>query len=359
MQVKEHLMMKHEIFFIILFSLLLLPLSSAAAAGTPIDMVYVPAGYSMMGAENGDLTAESDAKPYHLVYVDAFYMDKQEVTNADYAVCVNAGACRSPESIASKTRSDYYTNPMYASFPVVNVSWQDAVDYCQFVEKRLPTEAEWERAARGLEDNRRYPWGNGTPKAVNMNVSAVPGDTERVNIYSSGLSPYGAADMLGNAAEWVSDWYDPLWYEQKEQENPQGPLSGYEKVIRGGSFQTDLSSLHAANREGLDPHSYAYDVGFRCAMSIRVSVQYNTATNDEDTANVDFAYVKAGNENGIFLLAEPGSGYGTSLICVVPNGAVVEILAGPVNINYSDWYQIRTQNGESGWTIASAVVNIE
>lgn len=341
------------------FLYLCLLLLTEAAAGTPIDMVYVSGGYSMMGAELGDLNAGTNAKPIHLIWVDPFYIDTHEVTNADYAVCVNAGACNEPESPQSMTRPNYYTNPMYANFPVVNVTWQDAVDYCAFVEKRLPSEAEWERAARGIEDNRRYPWGNGTPKAYNMNISLVPGDTERVNIYVSGYSPFGAADMMGNAAEWVADWYDASWYETYERENPQGPSTGEERVVRGGSFETPLTELHITNRTGMSPYSYSNTVGFRCALGIRESVQYNPSLDDGSADEIEFAYIKAGNENGIFLLEQPGSGYGTALICVVPNGAVVEILAGPVNINYSDWYQIETQNGETGWTIGSAIVIIE
>ena len=327
------------------------------AAGTPVDMVYVSSGYSMMGAEYGDLYAESNAKPYHLVYIDGFYIDIHEVTNSDYAVCVAAGQCQKPKNTASKTREDYYTNPAYAQFPVVNVTWQDAVDYCTFVEKRLPTEAEWERAARGREDNRRYPWGNGSPRNYNMNITNVPGDTERVNIYVQGYSPYGAADMMGNVSEWTSDWYDALWYEIREQDDSQGPETGYEKVVRGGNFESALTDLHIASRYGQSPESSSNTVGFRCAMSIRQSVGYNT-TNETEEYEPEFAYIKAGNENGIFLLSEPGSGYDAPMVGVIPNGAVVEIIAGPVSINYSEWYQMRTQSGENGWTLASAVVPV-
>ncbi len=328
-------------------------------AAEPLDMVYVPSGYSMMGAELGELMAAPDTKPYHLVYLDPFYIDIHEVTNADYAVCVAAGACRAPESPDSKTRTGYYGNSVFAKFPVLNVTWQDAADYCAFVEKRLPTEAEWERAARGISDGRRYPWGNSSPKMTNMNISNVPGDTEMVNIYIGGLSPYGAADMMGNVSEWVADWYSPLWYEQKEQDNPQGPASGTKKVIRGSSFETSGSELHIAARSAMDPESFSNLVGFRCALSPRESLSYDLPVEYLIEEQPEFAYIKAGNENGIFLLAEPGSGYGTALVCVVPNGAVVEILAGPVSINYSDWYQIQTQNGEMGWTISSAVVLVD
>ncbi len=331
----------------------------SADAADPLDMVYVESGYSMMGAELGDLTSDSNAKPSHLVYLDPFYIDIHEVTNADYAVCVAAGACKEPESMDSKTREGYYTNSVFAKFPVLNVTWQDAADYCAFVEKRLPTEAEWERAARGISDGRRYPWGDSSPKMTNLNTSNVPGDTEMVNIYTGGLSPYGAADMLGNVSEWVADWYDPLWYEQNERENPQGPVSGTEKVVRGSSFETAPGELYAAARTGMDPESYSSTVGFRCALSPRESLSYNMPIEYLIDKKTEFAYIKAGNDNGIFLLSEPGSGYDAPLVCVVPNGAVVEILAGPVSINYSDWYQIQTQNGDMGWTLSSAVVPVD
>lgn len=351
--------MNHKILFFLGIIIVFFYSAAVVLAVTPMDMVYVSSGYSMMGTEYGDLSAERNTKPYHLVYLDPFYIDVHEVTNADYAVCVAAGACEEPKSIASKTRDDYYTNPIYASFPVVNVTWQDAVDYCEFVEKRLPTEAEWERAARGIADNRRYPWGNGSPKLTNMNISLIPGDTERVNIYTQGLSPYGAADMVGNVSEWVADWYQENWYEMKETENPQGPSSGMEKTVRGSSFETDNTEHHTTARTGMNPNDFSYAVGFRCVQSIRKSIGYNSSDKSSETSPSDYLYIKAGNENGIFLLQEPGTGYDSALIAIVPNGAVVEIIAGPVSINYSEWYQVRTQSGEIGWTIASAVVSAE
>lgn len=351
-------MKKHILPFLLLSCIFFSGLLFSGVSGIPIDMVYVSSGYSMMGAEYGDLTASMNAKPNHLVFVNAFYIDTHEVTNEDYAVCVAAGACREPQEADSKTREGYFTNKVFAKFPVVNVTWQDAADYCKFVEKRLPTEAEWERAARGIADDRRYPWGNGSPNMNRMNTSLIPGDTEMVNIYTGGVSPYGAADMLGNVAEWTADWYDAEWYRKGERNDPQGPVSGSEKVVRGGSFETPINELHAASREGMDPDAYSYAVGFRCALGIRESVGYDSGDGPDNGAASEFAYVKAGNENGIFLLTEPGTGYDAPLIGVIPNGAVVEIMAGPVNINYSKWYQIRAQTGVSGWTIASALVLI-
>ena len=350
-----------KLFFGFLFTILFLLSCSKdmSAAGLTDGMLFIPSGYSMMGTEYGDLSAQNNTKPYHLVYLDAFYIDKYEVTNADYALCVEAGACNEPDDPDSKTRKNYYTNITYAKFPVVNVTWQDAADYCKFVGKRLPTEAEWERAARGRDDNRRYPWGNGSPKPYHLNLTQVPGDTERGNSYAEGISPYGAADMLGNVAEWVADWYDENAYLDTQTDNPQGPETGSEKVVRGSSFETDVNSLHAAARIGMDPSHSEYTLGFRCARTIREVVRYETAINDKIDPDPEFFYVKAGNENGIFLIADPGTGYDTALIAVVPNGALLEVLAGPVNINYSKWYQVRTQNGETGWTIANSIVPVD
>lgn len=352
-------MKKHMRLMLLLLCMFFSGISSFSALAVPIDMVYVSSGYSMMGAEYGDLTAEMNAKPNHLVYVNAFFIDTHEVTNEDYAVCVAAGVCKAPQDADSKTRKGYFTNKTFAKFPVVNVTWQDAADYCEFVEKRLPTEAEWERAARGIADDRRYPWGSGSPNMNRMNTSLIPGDTEMVNIYTGGLSPYGAADMLGNVSEWTADWYDAEWYLKGERDDPQGPVSGTEKVIRGGSFETPINELHAAARSGMDPEDSSYSVGFRCALGIRESVGYDDRSDAGTDISLHYAYVKAGNENGIFLLAEPGTGYDSPLIGVIPNGAVVELLAGPVNINYSKWYQVRTQTGVMGWTMSSALVLIE
>ena len=125
------------------------------------------------------------------------------------------------------------------------------------------------------------------------------------------------------------------------------------------SYEDEIPELHLASRYGMAPDSYSYKVRFRCAKGIRESVGYDISLKDADEYEPEFAYIKAGNENGIFLLAEPGSGYDTAMIGVIPNGAVVEIVAGPVNINYSEWYQLRTQNGESGWTLASAIVSAD
>ena len=187
---------------------------------SPIDgmkMVYVPAGEFQMGSEDG----EDDEKPVHTVYLDAFWIDQTEVTNTMYARCVEAGACG---SFGSSEFDDY---------PVSSL-WQDARNYCEWVNRRLPTEAEWEKAARGT-DERMYPWGNTIDESY-ANYSQNVGGTTPVGSYEKGVSFYGAYDMAGNESEWVADWFDENYYSTSPSSNPLGPNSGEFRVARGGSW---------------------------------------------------------------------------------------------------------------------------
>jgi len=241
---------------------------AAAGQAAPSDEVYVPAGRFLMGCAS-DLTpihCDGDAKPVHAVYLDAFYIDKTEVTNAQYADCVAAGACPPPLSKSSETREAYYDNPQFATCPVLHVTWDHANAYCRWRSRRLPTEAEWEKAARG-PDLQLFPWGNALPTCELANFNRCSGDTVAVGSYPEGASPYGALDMIGNVREWVNDLYESPYYEDSPYFNPMGPASTQkgEHLVRGGSWKDD-------NRVGANPwvridEANIYEtekIGFRC-----------------------------------------------------------------------------------------------
>jgi len=244
-----------------------------------MTQVFIHEGTFIMGGL--DVYRENDEQPPHEVFVSAFWMDQVEVTNGMYNLCIQAGACRIPEKIRSDNREEYFGNPEFQDYPVVYVTWFDANAYCQWAGRRLPTEAEWERAARG-DDKRNYPWGDELPNEFNSNSNNLVGDTSRVGSYAEGASPFGILDMAGNVWEWVADRYRQDYYARSESENPQGPAEDEVfnnlRVIRGGSFQEDGRFARLNNRNTLegpdpkaemdDPKFYgesSYKVGFRCA----------------------------------------------------------------------------------------------
>jgi formylglycine-generating enzyme required for sulfatase activity/tRNA A-37 threonylcarbamoyl transferase component Bud32 len=239
--------------------------------------VYVPAGDFLMGATDAEIAQDlqrcstcssgdfNDVKPQHTASLDAFWIDQTLVTNAMYAQCVHAGKCQTPSNTTSATRQSYYGNSQYDHYPVIYVSWDDANAYCQWAVRRLPTEAEWEKAARGT-DGRLYPWGNQDPSPTLANSSMDVGDTTEVGKYPAGASPYGAMDMAGNVWEWVNDWYDANYYSTSPVRNPPGPATGNYRVLRGGSWGGAAYAVPAFAR-AYTAKRISASFGFRCAAS--------------------------------------------------------------------------------------------
>ena len=232
-----------------------------AMATAPDDMVLVPGGEFTMGSPAGD----ADEQPAHRVLVDSFFMDKYEVTVRQYGVF--------PQEAGGDRPSEWKTMNKTANQnrPVMGVDWADAARYCKWAGKRLPTEAEWEKAARGT-DGRLYPWGNDPPTPLHANFGKTGsndhGSLAPVGTLEHGKSPYGIYDMAGNVWEWVSDWYDDAYYKNSPPQNPAGPPMGGFKVIRGGSWASGPRNLRSADRYW-DPPSFRslYFPGFRCAKN--------------------------------------------------------------------------------------------
>jgi len=245
------------------------------------EMVRVPAGPFIMGSDKKvDRNSYQPEFPQRKVYVDAFDIDKFEVTNVQFLKFVLA-TNRNP-LIDWQYDGGNFQETM-ASHPVMHVSWYDADAYCKWAGKRLPTSAEWEKAARG-EDGRIYPWGNqpaGLSRA-NFGRTGLSGPVrdrpERlllyppiisVDKYDNGVSPYGVFQMAGNVAEWTADWYDPHYYKTAPDRNPKGPETGTQKAFRGGGWIDSTPSVRPAQRNGTDPNTKMNWLGFRCARDAK------------------------------------------------------------------------------------------
>ncbi len=240
----------------------LAPGATQVSAADGMMMVYVPAGDFSMGS----LVGTADEQPVHTVYLDAYWMDRTEVTNEMYNLCVQAGACLRPLKFHSNTHSGYYFDAQYANYPVIALKWSSAETYCAWAGRRLPTEAEWEKAARGT-DGRTYPWGNGSPSSGLLNFNNPAGDTEDVESYAFGASPYGALNMAGNVTEWVADWYAADYYGSSPSSNPTGPALGDYRVLRGGSWYSNEYLVRSADRHWIEPDSREITIGFRCVLT--------------------------------------------------------------------------------------------
>lgn len=253
----------------------------AALRVSPADgmpQVYIPAGTFHMGGF--DVRAAPDEFPAHDVTLDAYWMDQLEVTNAMYQLCIRAGGCTLPQNLGTARKSDYFNNPEFKDYPVVYVTWGQAKAYCEWAGRRLPTEAEWERAARG-DDMRTFPWGEDKADHRFANFNMLATDTSRVGSYPLGASPFGVLDMAGNVAEWTNDFYSPTYYASLiDARNPTGPetSSSLRRVVRGGSLGDAEINIRVSKRSAVlgsnlnavpGTPEYIGDfsprIGFRCA----------------------------------------------------------------------------------------------
>ncbi|MEZ4831539.1 MAG: formylglycine-generating enzyme family protein [Caldilineaceae bacterium] len=221
----------------------------------PVDgavYVYVSPGDFTMGSNEG----RADEQPAHTVYLDGFWIMQTEVTNGQYAACVEDGACTAPRNI-------FWQLPVNADRPVTWVSWNQANDYAEWVGGSLPTEAQWEKACRGT-DGRVYPWGNTEPSAALLNFGNNGDGITPVGAYPNGAGPNGLLDMAGNVWEWTADWYSEEYYSRSPERNPTGPASGFARVARGGAFYFSAEGARCAFRYGYNAQVAGdFGLGFR------------------------------------------------------------------------------------------------
>ena len=259
------------ILFVLLSLCIISPNLSVAAPSSPEGMAFIPAGKSQMGSRksllelkphdlfNTDRHTLGPENPAHEVYLDAFYIDIYEVSNENYKKYVADTGAKRPQSL-DKAGFDGDRQP------VVGASWKEAVAYCKWGGKRLPTEAEWEKAGRGKRPV-RYPWGDSAPDSEKLNYNEEKMKTTPVGFYEKGKSDYGVYDLSGNVSEWVQDWHFPEYYLFSPKKNPQGPERGKYKVIRGGNWRNNADDVDLTYRNATAPNMRNSTVGFRCAKS--------------------------------------------------------------------------------------------
>jgi formylglycine-generating enzyme required for sulfatase activity len=231
-------------------------------------MIEVPAGGFRMGSEGG-LAGET---PVHTVDLSTFWIDSTEVSAAQYAVCVNDGGCTAP---AQRPGCNFGLEER-AVHPINCVDYDQATAFCSWAGKRLPSEAEWEKASRGPNDERRFPWGNkdpnlfliSLPEARLLNYNVQIGETAAIGQHADGVSPYGVHNMAGNVIEWVADWYDPAYYADSPSKDPPGPGNGNLRVGRGGYFNAPREAVTVTVRNALQPATRDPSVGFRCGRTL-------------------------------------------------------------------------------------------
>lgn len=236
------------------------PIEQKTSSTDNMIQLLVPAGDFLMGKEG---EADEDS-PMHTVNLSAYWIDQVEVTNSMYARCVKSGSCTLPVI----SQNPYYENWIYRNHPIVYVNWYQANEYCTWAGRRLPTEAEFEKAARGTEKN-KYPWGNEAPNPRLANYAdSLIGTTVSVYHYPFGASPYGALNMVGNVREWVADWYSESYYAESPSLNPLGANDGTERSMRSGAYDADANEIFTTTRYKHQPQSAGLSRGFRCAESV-------------------------------------------------------------------------------------------
>jgi len=254
-----------------LFLLFLLAIPSFATAAEKEGMILIPGGVYEMGSRkslmelnptdifNTDRHTLGPEDPAHEVDIDSFYIDMYETTNAQYEEYVKATGHKA----SSYADNERFNGPQQ---PVVGTTWKDAKKYCEWRGKRLPTEAEWEKAARGKRPV-KFPWGNDIPDDTKANFDNHLGKTAPVGSYPAGKSDYGVFDLSGNVSEWVNDWHYPEYYIFSPKKNPQGLDKGQYKVLRGGSWRNNAEDIRLTYRNATIPKLQNNSVGFRCALS--------------------------------------------------------------------------------------------
>lgn len=283
-------------------------------------LVAVPAGTFTMGRQGGV------DNPEHQVTLSDFWIYRTKVTNEQYAYCVATGNCNPPNNLDDPSFND----PLRANDPVVGVDYSQAAAYCGFVHARLPTEAEWEKTARGPDAN-LYPWGNGAPSCDLLNFESCVGKSTPVNTYPSGQSYYQAFDMEGNAFEWVADWYKVDYYASSPSQDPQGPDKSIERSVRSSAFNSGTDQTPTFTRFSAIPVTHRNNLGFRCVV--------NDPTYFAPLCNYPATYgtngLGGGLTNGGVQVNCPNLTFGQTESCENGNPVTFVTLNGPPGSNFT------------------------